>query len=108
MSDEPERIEVELMSGTAPDSPFARREGPATAPVSGEPGDGPDRRVVAIATAVAVIALALGWMLGRSASEGIDDPVAAGEVTSARTPVAPIEPADTARVDDSDAAGGAA
>jgi len=94
-SDEPERIEVELMSGQSPDSPFARPQVAAASGVSGDPGGGPDRRVVVIAAAVAVVALALGWVLGRSASGGIDDSVGAGEITAARTPVAPIDPADT-------------
>lgn len=95
-SDDPDPIEIEIVADGSPESPFARPEQIAVTGGTASAG-GPERRVIVVAAAVAVMALALGWMLGRSASETTDGPSIAAASTA---PSEPIEAVDTTVIED--------
>ncbi len=82
------------MSGDAVGSPFARPGDAAVSGTSRTPHDRDDRRVAVIASAVAVVAMALGWTLGRTANDAPSGPAAVATATTvARSAVERIEPA---------------
>ena len=96
-SDEPEPIEVELLSSDGVDSPF-RRPGTtssttsSTTSVGEEPRSSP--RGVLVPLVVGMIALGVGWVLGRGSPDPSDGTVPAVTAASAASdPVGSIAPA---------------
>lgn len=103
--DRSDQIEVELTSSGAEPSPFARHAGPHQAARPGRRADAP--RTVVVAAVVGVLALILGWMVGRSATDG-DQQVRPGVPTTlvranVAAPIETVRPDATAPLETADA-----
>lgn len=98
-SDEPQPVEVELLSSDDVDAPF-RRAGTTSSPTwsttTGEDAARPSPRGVLVPLVVGMIALGVGWVLGRGSSQQSDR---AAPVLTATTvgsdPIGSIAPAPT-------------
>lgn len=95
--DESKRVEVDLVSvgREDPESPFARPRDSAPVATGHGPPDRDERRTVAIAIVVGLVALGLGWMLGRSAADAPSLP----ELDVAETAAAVVTEEPIASVD---------